>query len=304
MLNVDFLICNYNTKKILDSCIKSILNLSNSDLTFNIYIYDNNSNDESLEILNQYKLNKNIKIFYGNKNIGYGRAINFIFDKSISENIIILNPDTILDFNTYQLQKVIDNLQLNEIVGFQILNPSGTIQEHINVEPGLFWLFSSVIRKGYPFIFNYFHKFYFKFLSSNLNKKDLYISGCALLMKRNSFIDLGKFNEKYFLYFEDTELFKTANALKYKIHTSDLKIIHNSSYSVKNSNFKIKTQIYKSALIYYKSNFKIYKYFIAKVLLFISSFLCLLNPFNFFFKNKLKYFTELIKLSFYLKISI
>ena len=53
---VSVLILNYNNGKYLDRSIKSCLNQEYKDLE--ILIYDDNSDDNSLEILNKYKKKK------------------------------------------------------------------------------------------------------------------------------------------------------------------------------------------------------------------------------------------------------
>jgi len=299
--NIDFLICNYNTNNLLDSCITSVLNLNSDELQINIYVFDNNSNDKSLNVLNKFQNLYKINVIYSDENLGYGKAINKLFNISKSEYVFILNPDTILDFNYQNLLDLIQKSSNFDIIGFKILNPERTVQKHITLEPGLFWLFVSILRKGYPFIMNIFYKLYFYLLPVDQSKKDNFISGCALFMKRNIFRIINGFNEKYFLYFEDTEFFKTAIKKNLVIHESSLTILHNASYSVKNANYKIKTQIYKSALLYYKSNFGIGYFIIAKFLIYISAFFCILNPINIFFRKNVKYYFTLIKIAFEVK---
>ena len=298
MINIDFLICNYNTYNLLDNCLNSILNLKSNNLSINIFIYDNNSNDISLSILHKYEKHDFIHVIYGESNLGYGKAINFIFNISSADFIFILNPDTILDFNSEQLLNLCKSMKNYEISGFKILNPERTIQQHATFEPGLFWLFVSLLRKGYPFLMNHIHRLYFSIKSTKFKNENIFISGCALLMNRTVFKTLGGFNEIYFLYFEDTELLKNAKYNNYKISESDLTILHNASFSVKNSNIKIKTELYKSALLYYKTNFSRIKYYTSKQILFMASFLCLINPINLFFRKNTRYFFELISISF------
>jgi GT2 family glycosyltransferase len=293
--SIDFLICNYNCEAVIIDCIKSIVNLNSDNI--NILIYDNNSSDNSIakiKLLN----NNNIILFAGKENMGYGKAINYLAKKSNAKFIFILNPDTILDFDSEKLLELIHKTSKFDIIGFKVLNPDRTLQKHITLEPGLFWLFVSILRKGYPLLMNIFYKLYFLLLPIDQTKKNSFISGCALFMERNVFSIINGFNEIYFLYFEDTEFFKTAIKKNLVIHESNLTILHNASYSVKNSNHKIKTQIYKSALLYYKTNFGIFYFKIAKFLLFISVFLCILNPINFFFRKNIKYFYTLIKIVF------
>ncbi len=299
--NIDFLICNYNTNNLLDSCISSILNLNSDDLQINLYVYDNNSHDKSLNVLRKFEESHKINVVYGKENLGYGKAINRLFNMSKSDHIFILNPDTILDFDSNKINNIFHLFSKIDIIGFKILNPERSLQKHITIEPGLFWLFVSILRKGYPFLLNIFYDIYFILVPNLHSINNVFISGCALFMKRNTFSIINGFNEKYFLYFEDTEFFKTAVKKNLVIKECDLTILHNSSYSVKNSTNKIKTQIYKSALLYYKSNIGKSYFYKAKILLFIAALICILNPINVIFRKNIKYYIEIIKISFEIK---
>jgi len=299
MHKIDFLICNYNTNNLIEKCINSLLDLHSHNLDINIYIYDNNSNDDSLIYLKSIN-NIKIKIFLGTTNLGYGKAINYLYHKSNSEYIFILNPDTVIKFNKTDLSKLLnsENFDTN-IFGFKILTPGQKIQQHLTFEPGLFWLCISILRKGFPIYLELFYKIYFKIINSNIKSDNTkFLSGCALLMKRNIFKILNGFNEKYFLYFEDTELLLNAKNKGYFLNETNLIIEHNSSYSVKKSNNKIKTEIYKSALIYYKTNFNIIKFKFGKFFIYFLSLLCICNPINIFYRKNSKYFIELFKVPF------
>ena len=62
----------YNSEKFLEEAIRSILNQSYSNFEF--LIYDDNSTDNSKEIIQNFKLqDSRIKFFLSKKNIGYAK---------------------------------------------------------------------------------------------------------------------------------------------------------------------------------------------------------------------------------------
>ena len=144
--SIDFLICNYNGGKLLRRCIDSILNLNIRNLF--IYIYDNASIDNSLESIKNYKLNQ-IRIVEGQNNIGYGKAINNLFEISKSEYIFILNPDAELEFDKFEFEDSIKNFREKNIFGFNILNPDGTKQNFKASEPNYISLIAGLLRIGF-----------------------------------------------------------------------------------------------------------------------------------------------------------
>ena len=299
-MKTSFLICNYNSDELLYKCINSINNLNNENVE--IFIYDNNSSDISLNLVSQLNV-KNLHIIYGQENLGYGRAINFIAKISTCENLFILNPDAEILFTKEDFVELSNSLLDNEIIGFQIINNEGKLQNFDSTPPGLFWLNSSIFRLIYPSISKIFYDLYFflnKSNNENISKNNTFlIPGCALLLKRKLFIKLNMFNENYFLYFEDTELLHKAYNLGTNIYLSNLKINHNASYSVNKSGNEIKIERYRSYFIYIKNvTNKIY-FFISKINLFFLCILAFTNPRIIFNNNKRNYFLKLLSITFH-----
>lgn len=294
--SIDFLICNYNGGALLKKCIDSILDLDL--ININIYIYDNASTDDSLDPIKNYKLNQ-ITLVEGPDNIGYGNAINKLFDISESKYIFILNPDAELEFDKVELVDLINNCNEKIIFGFNILNIDGSSQNFLATEPNYKWIVGGMLRIGFPGIIEPIYKKYF---SASINKTHLYdsdncvefVSGCGLLMKRTSFLQIGKFNKEYFLYFEDTELLNTAKKEGFCIKKSKLKIRHNASYSFRNSTNLIKVEKYRSGLIYFNNTRGYFYCLWIKTCMISIAILSLLNPVNIFKRKLGMYFMNVI----------
>jgi GT2 family glycosyltransferase len=295
-MKTSFLICNYNSDDLLLRCITSILNLNNDNI--DIYVYDNCSTDNSLDIVIQKFGQSAIHFIKGNSNLGYPKAINSIAKIATGENIFILNPDAVLLFSNHDFIELINSLEYNHIAGFQIYNESNELQNFDPQLPGLFWLNSSLIRFIYPFISNLFYKFYFKFKKNNINNNQnlILIPGCSLLLKRELFCDLGMYNEDYFLYFDDTELLYKAHQKMCYTYLSNLKIKHNASYTVNRLENLLKVEKYKSFLIYVKKMYSIKYYKRAKLNLFILCGISFLSPSVLLNKDKRNYFNNLFKM--------
>ena len=79
-IKISIILPNYNSQKYLIKTIKSILNQSFK--YWELIIVDDNSNLETINILNKLKKNKKIKIFFLNKNNGDGYCRIFGIKKS------------------------------------------------------------------------------------------------------------------------------------------------------------------------------------------------------------------------------
>ena len=111
---LSIIIISYNTKKLLEECIDSIIkSLTNSRINelknIEIIVVDNNSQDDSVKMLKNLKFkiknsikikNLKFKIIVNNDNMGFAKANNQGIKESRGEYVLFLNPDTVVSQNT------------------------------------------------------------------------------------------------------------------------------------------------------------------------------------------------------------
>ena len=109
-MKLSIIIVNYNTAHFVNQTINSVLN-SNLDLEHEIIVIDNNSFDESCNIIK--KNFKDIYLIKNNKNLGFSKAVNKAVKKSTGEVILLLNPDTIVE--SFTIKKLYDLLLISKL---------------------------------------------------------------------------------------------------------------------------------------------------------------------------------------------
>ena len=117
---IDLCVINYNTRPLLSrflDCLHS--DLHNSPKVWNLFIADNDSQDDSAEWLKynyqRYRINK----FYHNDNIGYSAACNQLAAEGSSDIIGLLNADVWMTSESVaRIQQIFD-----ENPGIHILGP-------------------------------------------------------------------------------------------------------------------------------------------------------------------------------------
>jgi GT2 family glycosyltransferase len=115
-------IVTFNSQLWIEKVIKSLLN---SDILLTILVVDNNSNDQTIEILKEFS---EIKLICSNRNLGFGRANNIGIEYSIMEKfdfVFFLNHDAWVESNTISNLVNAYILQENEGV-FSPLHLDGT----------------------------------------------------------------------------------------------------------------------------------------------------------------------------------
>ena len=96
-MDISIIIVNYNAKKLLNDCLKSV-QIACKGIDYEIWVVDNNSNDGSIKMLNENFLN--INLIQNKENVGFSIANNKALKNVKGQNILILNPDTILNKDT------------------------------------------------------------------------------------------------------------------------------------------------------------------------------------------------------------
>lgn len=214
--SLGIVIVNWNNEDVILDCLRSI---QVAGFISSVVIVDNASSDGSLINLKsqispkEFQRNStgqaNIKIIRNKENLGYSGGnncgIKFLLGKG-AKYILILNPDT--EVEKRAIARMLQMMEKDPTIG--IAGPK------IFDKEGKIWSCGGEIDKK-------------RFSGGliGLGKKDTgqydkelpvdYISGTAIMVKREVFEEIGLFNEDYFAYYEDVELCWRAKQKNFKI---------------------------------------------------------------------------------------
>ncbi|MEM4648244.1 MAG: glycosyltransferase family 2 protein [Candidatus Pacearchaeota archaeon] len=213
---VSILILNYNGLRWLPACLSSVAKTDYPNLE--VCLIDNGSTDGSVNYVQ-----KNfpwVKIMLNSKNLGFAEAYNKAIEKVDSEFIVLLNNDTeVLESNWIKYL-------INE--AFKKPNVAAVACKLVSMDDPL--RLDSVGGMGIPF--------WRGFVDIGRNEHDrkqydnegfepFAFCGGAALIKRNAFMKLGGFDEKFFLYMEDADLSWRLRLFGYRIaYAPKAKIAH------------------------------------------------------------------------------
>lgn len=219
MKKVSLIILNFKVKENALECIKSV---KSNDYPSQIILVDNASEDgigkDAAKI-------KGIKFIQNNKNLGYTGGNNIGIKKAVKDGadyIFIINPDTIIDKGC--IRHLVEAAERNGagVVGPKIyfddkktLWHAGGIMDMLNVIGS----HRGVDQKD-------------RGQFENEEEVD-FVSGAAILVKRDVFNSIGFFDERYFLYYEDADFCLRAKIAGFKImYIPKAKVIHENAKSV------------------------------------------------------------------------
>lgn len=255
ILDLSIIIVNWNVKKYLLECIRSILqNISN--VSFEIIVVDNNSTDDSVrEIKDTYP---NVSIIENISNLGFAKANNIGARASKGRYILLLNPDTIVFPMTIEyLVNYLDCHQDVGAVGGKIVCPESNFIGGARHFPSLLTEFIDHLRLSSFFPHNKFFGFYnLKYWDYNDNRDVDVLSGACIMTRKQIVNEIGLFDESFFMYGEDIDLcFKIKKAGWRIVFVEKAKIIHYGEKSAEQTlNGEMEIESLWSKYYYFKKN--------------------------------------------------
>jgi len=249
---LSIIIISYNTQQITLNCINSIVN-SVKNITCEIIVVDNASEDKTIEQIRNSKfeiLNKNInlKIIQNKTNLGYSKANNIGIKEAITENILLLNSDTVVIDDAIEklLKRFEDSKDKIQFIGGKLLNQDNSPQASCGPFYSLPMIFAHLFLRG-----DYWG---LTRSSPNQEKNVDWISGACILTKKSYLEKLNGFDENIFMYMDEIDLLYRANKLGYKtLFYPNTRFIHLGSGSSKGKTFPI-IQVFKGLKYFYKKH--------------------------------------------------
>ena len=245
-------IVNYNSRENLAKCLDSVYENIPSGSSLQVIVINNES--ESIgDNLNSFP---DVEAIEGKENLGFGRAHNLGARKARGKYILFLNPDTrILPDTIAELVRVFDSDEKIGVAGPLLVGESGDVEEeHYGFRKTLFSLVGSkLFRNGGKF--------------AKLMEVD-WISGGAMMIRKDLFSEMGGFDEKFFMYFEDVDLCLQAKKRGYRVVVDPkARIFHKGGQSFSDERLK-KKYYYASQDYYIRKNFGSWQAGLVKILRF------------------------------------
>lgn len=200
------IVLNYRSPQYAVKCVEALRAQAIAD-NMEILVLDNHSSDDSIGVLrNRLKKYPEVRVLENHANTGYGRGNAFALRYARGTYLMILNPDNILLPDA--AQQLIDALEKDESIGIvapQLTHEDGTIRPSFRAFPR----FLDVIAKRTKLrsLFPKRVEHYLKAESDPHTIQDTdWIVGACFVMRRDFYEQLGGFDPRFFLFFEDIDL--------------------------------------------------------------------------------------------------
>jgi N-acetylglucosaminyl-diphospho-decaprenol L-rhamnosyltransferase len=225
---------SYNTRDLLANCLESALaGLAGSGLSAKVWVVDNASVDGSADMVRQRF--PEVGLLAHTENLGFAAGNNLALRtlglgrEAVARYILFLNPDTRVVGDALEtMVRFLDASPAAGAAGARLLHDDGSFQHSAFAFPGLAQIF-----------FDFF-PLHHRLLNSQLNgryPRRLYEAGnpfpvdhplgAALMVRGETLVQVGGFDEQFFMYCEEIDLCRRIKAAGWQIYcVPEAEIVH------------------------------------------------------------------------------
>lgn len=290
-IELSICIVGINAFDYLQKCLESIY-ANKIGVNFEIIYVDNHSSESGMGLIETRF--PTLTIIQNPQNYGFARGNNQAIQISKGKDILLLNPDTIVEENA--IQRMIDYLRQNPdtgIVGPKVLNSDGSFQAQCKRGEARPWeviCYFSRLSNLFPH-----HPFFSGYLQGHLDENQSHhvpsISGCCMLIRKDVIDQIGLLDERFFAYQEDTDYCVRARKAGWKVtYYPSAQIIHyGGKGGASVQPYKTTFEWHRSYFLYYKKHLAHDYFFLINWLFYFLMFLKLIVAFIVNFLRRKKY---------------
>jgi GT2 family glycosyltransferase len=260
-MDLSVIIVNYNVRHFLEQCLYSaqqaIGKLTEEGYNADIFVVDNNSVDGSVaEVRLKFP---GVSLIENKENVGFSRANNQAITQSSGRYVLLLNPDTVVEEDTFLL--CIDFMDSHPdagAMGVKMIDGKGAyLPESKRALPtpevsfykmfGLLSLFPKSKRFG---------RYYMGHLDKNSTHSVEVLAGAYMFMRKETLEKTGYLDETFFMYGEDIDLsYRITKAGYRNYYFPQSTIIHYKGESTRKGTLNYVKIFYQAMIIFAGKHF-------------------------------------------------
>lgn len=256
-MELSVIIVNYNVKYFLEQALLSVIRAS-AGLSVEVFVVDNNSVDDSVLMVREKF--PQVHLIANSGNPGFSVANNQAIRQSKGKYVLLLNPDTVVEENTFKV--CLDFMNKHPQaggLGVKMIDGSGNfLPESKRGFPSPFVAFCKTF--GLSTIFpksKTFNRYHLGFLDQNENHEVDVLAGAFMLLRRSVLDEVGLLDEAFFMYGEDIDLSYRIVKGGYKnYYLADTRIIHYKGESTKKGSLNYVKTFYNAMIIFARKHFQ------------------------------------------------
>ena len=255
-MKLSVIIVSYNVKHFLEQCLYSV-RAASADIETEIFVVDNASIDGSMKMVKEKF--PEAKCIANQDNPGFAKANNQAIRQSTGEYILLLNPDTIVETDTFL--KIITFMESHADaggLGVKMVDGTGKfLPESKRGLPTPAVAFCKVF--GLSRLFpksKTFNKYHLGYLDKDKTHNVEILAGAFMLMRKSVLNEIGLLDESFFMYGEDIDLsYRIIKAGYQNYYYPDARIIHYKGESTKKGSLNYVFVFYNAMIIFAQKHY-------------------------------------------------
>ncbi|PLW96022.1 MAG: glycosyl transferase family 2 [Marinilabiliales bacterium] len=255
-MKLSVIIVNYNVEYFLEQCLHAVRRAM-KNVDGEVIVVDNNSIDGSNAMVK--KKFPEVRLYENKQNLGFSKANNQGIKKSSGEYVLLLNPDTVVEDDTFsKVVEFMDTHQEAGALGVKMVDGAGKFLPESKrglptPEAAFYKMFgiSSLFPRS-----KRFSKYHLGYLDENEIHEVEILSGAFMLLRKKVLDEIGLLDETFFMYGEDIDLSYRVIKAGYKnYYFPKTRIIHYKGESTKKSSVNYVLVFYNAMVIFAKKHF-------------------------------------------------
>jgi O-antigen biosynthesis protein len=249
-------IVNYNVEHFLEQCLQSVRKAM-MGIEGEVFVVDNNSVDGSVQMIREKF--PEVQLIANKHNPGFSKANNQAISRAKGEYVLLLNPDTVVQEDTFSTCILFMDLHPESgACGVKLIDGKGKFlpesKRGIPTPAAAFYKifgFSALFPRS-----RRFGRYHLGFLDPSKIHEIEVLSGAFMFMRKAALEKAGLLDEAFFMYGEDIDLSYRILQAGYKIHYNpSTRIIHYRGESTRKGSINYVLVFYQAMIIFARKHF-------------------------------------------------
>jgi N-acetylglucosaminyl-diphospho-decaprenol L-rhamnosyltransferase len=255
-MRLSVIVVNYNAARFLERCLSS-LEATLQAISHEVCVVDNASTDGSADLIRRQF--PGVRLIINEQNLGFAAAINIGLTNTSGEYVLWLNPDSeVLNSGVNELIDYLDLHQSVGVVGARIVDPDGAVQLSCRSFPS----YKTALFNRYSVLTRIFpnNRHSSEYLQTAFDHSDVrevdWVSGACLLHRRVLIEQIGRPDERFFMYSEDVDFCLRAKQAGFKVvYHPGMQVLHHIGGSSRQLRRRCIRERHRSMWLYYSKHF-------------------------------------------------
>lgn len=255
-MKLSIIIVNYNVEFFLEQCLHAVRKATKK-ISSEVFVVDNSSVDGSVAMVREKF--PEVILIANQDNVGFSRANNQAIREAKGEYILLLNPDTVVEEDTFdKCVAFMDKTPDAGGLGVKMVNGKGRfLPESKRGLPTPAVAFYKIfgLSKLFPKS-KTFGSYHLSYLDENKTHSVEILAGAFMMLRKSVTDKIGVLDEDFFMYGEDIDLSWRIVLAGYKnYYFPETRIIHYKGESTRKSSVNYVIVFYNAMLIFARKHF-------------------------------------------------